>query len=133
MKKEVWYLPVEKPSVVGWKPPGTITGNAGRLEAWTVEVLGPPVPALPDALSPEARALLDAVAYWHKTGDGDTLFHAARSYAATLTPPDPLREAREALERARVAFGSGMRESVNAELGNVAHALDRLAEQGGAA
>lgn len=98
MKKEVWYLPVEKPSVVGWKPPGTITGNAGRLEAWTVEVLGPPLPAPPD-LSPEARAVLEAAA------DADCTVarweNVSVDYRRSLIPP--LAQARAALAEALAA------------------------------
>lgn len=88
-ERKRWYLPIEKPPE-GWRPLGVV---AGAGDGPLIAVLGQPVAAPPD-LSPEARAVLDHIRDGHAY---TTILEVAARYAATLTPPDPLEEAREAL------------------------------------
>lgn len=139
MKRTV-YLPIEEPPE-GWRPFEHIHGYVNNTPV-AYRVLGPPVPALPDALSPEARAWLDAGAEWGAIATAERpvprmstseLYARAKAYAATLTPPDPLREAREALIEARANCAAGHPAAVGDALTRLSAALSRLAEQGGAA
>jgi len=134
-KPEIVYLPIEKPpegrKIPGWIPIAAADGHT--FDA--LRVLGHPVPALPDALSPQARAVLEAAVRWRRAGcpngwqSADLV--AIDAYAATLAPPDPLREAREALEDMLNSGDSNG--SVLAAGRRLSAALDRLAEKGGAA
>lgn len=123
--QEVAYLRIEKPPE-GWTPPTTIWFYLESAAKYMrIEVLGPPVP---DALSPEAQAVLEAAedpSRW--IGD---LGDAAKAYALSRRPPDPLREAREALADLQRLHYSGSRMFI---INRLSAALDRLAEQGGAA
>lgn len=103
-KRKRWYLPIEEPPE-GWRLADYITASAeGSSNGRLLRVLGPPVAAPPDA-SPEARAVLEAAVAWRGSvmrldshpRNRDALIEAIDAYAATLTPPDPIAEARKAL------------------------------------
>lgn len=131
---DIAYLPIEAPPE-GWRLADYITASAedgrnGRL----LRVLGPPVPA-PPALSPEARAVLEAAARFGRGEcDSTMLKHAAHDYAATLTPPDLLEEARKALDEvkrlgtlAAHTFPDGFIEKMEAALARLAEKKDPAA------
>lgn len=100
-----WFLPIGKPRA-NMLPTAFVrfdwdrrTGLAGYEH---VPVLGPPVrhDAIAAPMSAEARAVLEAVVRWvNEPGVHSGLGHAAEAYARSLTPPDPLAEAREALAK----------------------------------
>lgn len=118
------YLPIEEPPD-GWVPPRGFFEHSGDI-SW-IAVLGPPVTAPPD-VSPEARAVLEAAAKWGGYGDSSTsglneTWRAALAYAATLTPPDPLEEARKALMELGRAHGIGSEDEAFRAL---SAALDRM-------
>lgn len=125
------YLPIKEPPE-GWRTDYDVQGYVLRNGAKYMSahrVLGHPVPALPD-LSPEARAVLEAAARFGRGEcDSTMLKHAACDYAATLTPPDPLAEAREALEEARLALAKAQirdGRGITPALDRLAAALDRM-------
>jgi hypothetical protein len=57
-----------------------------------VEALAP----LPPLITPEAQAVLDAAVAWmdvpHSLNGDMPLLHVARTYRASITPPDPIAE-----------------------------------------
>jgi hypothetical protein len=65
----------------------------GRKNFWiTPGCLSP----LPPAITPEAQAVLDAALVWmdvpHSLNGDMPLLHVARTYRASITPPDPIAE-----------------------------------------
>lgn len=109
-EKAEWFLPLAGPRPMAALWPATVMfarSGVGSSHAEYVPVLGPPIrrAAIAAPLSAEARAVLDAVEAWlhDDPGSDNRLMCAAQAYARSLTPPDPLAEAREALAQIRAS------------------------------
>lgn len=102
-----YFLPLAGPMPPNTTLPRSVAFPSSHGAAYPSEfipVLGPPIhrDTIAAPLSAEARAVLEAAVRWVNepevhSGLGD----AARDYARSIAPPDPLAEAREALNAAR--------------------------------
>lgn len=91
-------------------------------------------PVINASIIQEEADVLKAAKDYSLSGDGkyaEALEAACLSYSQSLAPPDPVREAREALAKVRPWTNSGG--SFSKCLDRLSDALDRLAEKGGAA
>lgn len=126
-----YFLPLAGPMPRGYGAPTTVDFphfESGFCGAIRERVLGPPIhrDAIAAPLSAEARAFEEAAA----DASGNPAWAAnvldrAHDYAATLTPPDPLDEAREALADICEAT-SNMELPSLADINRLSAALDRM-------
>lgn len=103
-----WKPEHGKPAMVMLRGVSDTTAELVRSDDLNLGVSCVPIACLhplPQPITPEAQAVLDAAVAWRKIwanvapgGGGDVLVRAVDTYRASIAPPDPVKELREAWE-----------------------------------
>ena len=114
-----WFLPIGEIPAYAFLPTQIVCRRTDGVHSDVfLPILGPPIhrDAIAAPMSAEARAVLAGAKRYADTGNLTHLLPVIADYARSLTPPDPLAEARNIVAE--------LRRSV--ETGHEGNALDRL-------